>query len=89
MNYIEKLLAWAQVVFFTISLVGFIGILYVVVLGSAKLDPTSEKLAYTMLGVLGTIVTQQAGYFYQRHRPQALPDPPDQTPTSPPQAAKP
>lgn len=64
----EKLTAQAQVFLFAISLVGFLGLLFAIVLGFARLDGTSEKLAYTMLGVLGTIVTQQAGYFYARQR---------------------
>lgn len=67
---IALLTAIAQVGYFMISLIGFLVILLIVVLGHAKLDPTSEKLAYTMLGVLGTIVTQQASFFYSRHRPQ-------------------
>jgi hypothetical protein len=64
----EKLTAQAQVFLFALSLVGFLGLLFAIVLGFARLDGTSEKLAYTMLGVLGTIVTQQAGYFYARQR---------------------
>ena len=79
-----RLLALAQVGLFFLSLAGFLGILFVVVLRISKLDSTTEKLAYTMLGVLGTIVTQQAGYFYARHRPQDS-DPPN--PTEPPKAA--
>jgi hypothetical protein len=66
-------LGYAQVVHFTITLSGFLGLLFVIVVGGAKLDPTSEKLVYTMLGVLGTIVTQQAGYFYARQRPDGAP----------------
>lgn len=61
--------AMAQVVIFAGSILGFIGLLYVLVMGGAELDETSEKLTYTMLGVLGTIVTQMSGYFYSRQRP--------------------
>jgi len=46
-------------------------------LGHAKLDPSSEKLAYTMLGVMGTILTQQSGYFYARMRHILATDPVD------------
>ena len=70
----SEMVAHSQVWHFTISLVGFIGLLFVIVLGLAHLDGTSEKLAYTMLGVLGTIVTQQAGYFYARQRPNGDPN---------------
>lgn len=63
------IVAHAQVWHFTLSLLGFLGLLFAIVLGWAHLDATSEKLAYTMLGVLGTMVTQQAGYFYARQRP--------------------
>ncbi len=68
-----SIIAASQVWHFTISLVGFLGLLFAIVLGFAHLDGTSEKLAYTMLGVLGTIVTQQAGYFYARQRPDGTP----------------
>jgi len=69
-------LALAQILHFTLALAGFIGLLFVIVLGWAHLDGTSEKLAYTMLGVLGTIVTQQAGFFYQRQRETPADTPP-------------
>jgi hypothetical protein len=62
--------AMAQVLIFAGSILGFIGLLYVLVMGGASLDETSEKLTYTMLGVLGTIVTQMSGYFYSRQRPE-------------------
>lgn len=66
----KDLVAKAQILFFLISLIGFIGLLFVIVAGLAKLDGTTEKLAYTMLGVFGTIITQQSGYFFARQRPQ-------------------
>jgi len=61
--------ASAQVWLFAIALIGFIGLLFVLVAGQAHLDATTEKLVYAMLGVFGTIVTQMAGYFYSRQRP--------------------
>jgi len=63
------IVALAQVLIFAVALLGFVGLLYVLVMGGAQLDETSEKLTYTMLGVLGTIVTQMSGYFYSRQRP--------------------
>lgn len=74
-EYIARLTAWAQVAYFMVSLCGFIGVMVIVVTGYAKLDSTSEKLAYTLLGIFGTIVTQQSGYFFQRHRPTAPGEP--------------
>lgn len=67
----DVLTAKAQIAFFVISLIGFIGLLFVIVLGQAKLDEATEKLAYTMLGVFGTIITQQSAYFYARQRPES------------------
>lgn len=62
--------ALAQIGIFALTMAGFIGLLYVLILGGAMLDETSEKLTYTMLGVLGTIVTGMSGYFYSRQRPE-------------------
>jgi hypothetical protein len=62
--------ATAQIGIFALSILLFIGLIYVLVMGGAQLDETSEKLTYTMLGVLGTIVTQMSGYFYSRQRPE-------------------
>jgi hypothetical protein len=64
-------MALAQILIFAIALGGFIGLMYVIVIGQSHLDATTEKLIYTMLGVFGTIVTQMAGYFYSRQRPDA------------------
>lgn len=66
----NDIIAKAQIGFFVLSLVGFIALLFVIVTGLAKLDQTTEKLAYTMLGVFGTIITQQSAYFYARQRQQ-------------------
>lgn len=62
--------ALAQIVIFGGTMAGFIGLLYVLLLGGAQLDGTSEKLTYTMLGVLGTIVGTMTAYFYSRQRPE-------------------
>lgn len=53
---------------FAFTMAGFLGLIFLVASGGARLDSASEKLIYTMFGVLGTIVTQQAGYFYARQR---------------------
>ena len=80
-------MAVAQVWHYTIALCGLIGLLYVLFLGNVKLDATTEKLVYTMLGVLGTIVSQQSSYFYGRQRPDGntLHDDIDANPTPPPE----
>jgi hypothetical protein len=83
MNLPANSIAWSQVVNFTLTLLGFMGLMFVIVLGIAHLNNESEKLAYTMLGVLGTILTQQSGYFYARQRSEGQPHP-----TQPPPAAK-
>lgn len=75
----NAVVAHAQVWLFALALIGFIGLLYVIIMGGAKLDTTSEKLAYTMLGVLGTMVTQMGGYFYARQRPDTPSQPPTET----------
>lgn len=62
-------IAVAQIAIFAGTLAGFIALLYVIVVGQAHLDATTEKLVYTMLGVFGTIVTQMSGYFFARQRP--------------------
>lgn len=66
-------MAIAQILIFAGALAGFIGLMYVIVVGQSHLDATTEKLVYTMLGVFGTIVTQMAGYFYSRQRPDGTP----------------
>ena len=76
-------LALAQILIFAGTMAGFIGLLYVLILGGAMLDETSEKLTYTMLGVLGTIVTGMSGYFYSRQRPET-PTPGETTVTTSP-----
>lgn len=63
-------LGLAQILIFAVTMVLFIGLLYVLLLGGAELDETSEKLTYTMLGVLGTIVGTMTSYFYSRQRPE-------------------
>ena len=65
----QLIVAHAQVWLMCIALTGFIGLMFVLVGGQAKLDATTEKLVYTMLGVFGTILTQMSGYFFARQRP--------------------
>jgi hypothetical protein len=69
----ELIVAHAQVWLFFLALAGFVGLMFELVGGAAKLDSTTEKLVYTMLGVFGTILTQMAGYFFSRQRPDGTP----------------
>jgi hypothetical protein len=62
------IVAHVQAWMFFLTMAGFIFILITVVLGLAKLDATTEKLAYTMLGSFATILSQQGNYFYARQR---------------------
>lgn len=73
-------MAIAQIAIFAGALLGFIVLLFVIVIGPTHLDATTEKLVYTMLGVFGTIVTQMSGYFYARQRPGSDPEPTTETP---------
>jgi len=65
------LLAHAQVWGMFISLVAMIGFIIIILLGYAKLDPTTEKLAYTVLGVFLAKFGDQIAYLYNRQRPDA------------------
>jgi hypothetical protein len=74
MNYIARLTAWTQAVGFLMSLTGFMTAAFIVISGRAKLDPTSEKLAYALLGAWAANLGQQFSFFYQRHRSESNPD---------------
>lgn len=91
MNDVDKLLARAQVWLAVLVACGFLGLLFVLLFHSVELTAAGTTIVTGLLSVLGTILTLQMNFFYARHRSpsQALPDPPDQNPTSPPPAAKP
>jgi hypothetical protein len=63
------LLAHAQVWGMFLSLIAMIGFIIIILLGYARLDPTTEKLAYTVLGVFLAKFGDQIGYLYNRQRP--------------------
>lgn len=75
MKLTHIVVAAAQVWMFALALIGFIGLLFVLVAGQAHLDATTEKLVYAMLGVFGAIVTQMTSYFFSRQRPDSAPQP--------------
>ncbi|MDE2103827.1 MAG: hypothetical protein KGL39_41705 [Patescibacteria group bacterium] len=85
MNAVDWLLAKAQVRLATITLLGFLAmlgaLLWLLNFSAAKPSPDLIALVSTATGVLGTIATQQSGYFFARHRPQSDGD--DVNPTGP------
>jgi len=85
MNRVDVLLARAQVGIALLMAAGFLGVIYVLIFYHGTLDDTSKTLLTGLAGVLGTIVTQQSGYFFARHRPNEAPE----VPTPPQTAAKP
>lgn len=62
------IIAHAQVWMFALALAGFLALLFVLVIGNIKLDPSTEKLVYSMLQVLGSVLTFMVGYFYGKQR---------------------
>lgn len=63
------LIAHAQVWGLLLTLVALIGFITIILLGYAKLDPTTEKLAYTILGVFLAKFGDMVAYLYNRQRP--------------------
>ena len=93
MDDVEALLARAQVSITRITLIGFLVMLLMLLIllvwPGIKASPEIVSLVSAATGSLGTILTQQNGYFFQRQRPHSTDDPPDPNPIQPPQAAKP
>lgn len=76
MKVSAAIIAHAQVWTFTIALVGFLGLLYVLVVLRPELTDTTEKIVSSMLTVLGTLLASMAAYFFSRQRPES-PKPPE------------
>lgn len=74
--YLERLLARAQVWLATVTLFGFLGCLYILFFNHQQMSAQDIGILSALTGVLGTIATQQNGYFFQRQRPTL---PTDQT----------
>ncbi|MGH8217320.1 MAG: hypothetical protein ACREUT_01935 [Steroidobacteraceae bacterium] len=94
MNDIDLLTAKAQVSLTRLTLIGFLMMLAVLLLLLAipEVKASSEiiSLVSAATGSLGTILTQQNGYFFARHRPSASTQPPaEHTPIPPMQPAQP
>lgn len=71
----DFILAVAQVLLGFVMAMGFLGVIFVLIFYHQSLDQGTNTLLTGLAGVLGTIVTQQSGYFFQRQRPPTLPDP--------------
>ena len=82
-NKVDTLLARAQVGLAFFFSAGFIGCLFVLMLLHNQLDTDAKTLLTGLLGVLGTIITQQSAYFFARHRPPTVEDADVPDPTNP------
>lgn len=69
----DKILAYAQVGLAFFFAAGFIGSFFVLIFYHGALSQTENTLLTGLLGVLGTIVTQQNGYFFSRQRLSGIP----------------
>lgn len=75
MKISNAVVAHAQVWTFATALLGFIGLLYVLVIVRPDLTPTIEKIVASMLTVLGTLLASMSAYFFSRQRPDGTADP--------------
>jgi hypothetical protein len=84
-NEIDLILARAQVRMATMTLMMFFIVLMTLLLSLTKaisIGNEANILLTAMTGVLGTIVTQQQGYFFARHRQPTIPAPAPVPPTT-------
>lgn len=70
----DKLTAYAQVWLATLYALGFLIVLGLLIFLPLQPDDTTKTLLLTMLGVLGTLATQQSSYFFARQRPGSDPE---------------
>lgn len=75
MNTVETMLARAQINLAYFFALGFVGILIGLMFFSRQMNETATTLLTGLLGVFGTIATQQSSFFFARMRSPALPDP--------------
>jgi hypothetical protein len=83
MNSTDYLLAKAQISLSHLMSGGFLAVIFVLIFFHRDLDDTSKTLLTGLAGVLGTIVTQQNGYWFQRQRPHTQTDGDSEVPTKP------
>lgn len=75
MKISAAVIAHAQVWTFTIALVGFLMLLFVLVVMRPDLTPAIEKIVASMLTVLGTLLASMSAYFFSRQRPESTKPP--------------
>lgn len=90
---IDILLARAQVALAVLLIIGFFGVLLIVLLiiGLRRVELTGSTLSLVTTGLTAsiTMASGAAGYFFLRHRPQTAVDDDEPIPTQPHQAAQP
>lgn len=74
----DVIIAHAQVWTYVIALVGFLALLFVLVVLQPNLSASTEKTVASMLTVLGTILAGMTAYFFSRQRPDTTPTPPEE-----------
>ncbi len=79
---VDKLLAWAQIVFAGMLLTSIVALVFVLVLFKTQLSETGTTILTSVIAALITILTLQMNFFYARSRPAALPDPSTTTSTT-------
>jgi len=79
------MLARAQIWLASLFALGFIGVIFTLIFFHEVFTPDGRAMLTGLAGVLGTIVTQQSGYFFARHRPPTGSD--DDVPPAVPAAA--
>jgi hypothetical protein len=75
MKVSAAVIAHAQVWTFTIALIGFLVLLFLLVVLQPDLSPTNEKIVASMLTVLGTLLASMSAYFFSRQRPESTKPP--------------
>lgn len=73
MKVSQLIIAHAQVWTFVMALLGFLGLLFVLVVMQPQLSATNEKIVASMLTVLGTLLASMSAYFFSRQRPDTTP----------------
>jgi hypothetical protein len=64
----ETLILWAQFLLTGTLFLGFFAVLALVTLGRAEMPDEQVRLMDTLCGVLGTLCTQAAAYWFARQR---------------------
>lgn len=61
--------SWAQLWLTILFVVGYFGVLYVLLVGKAAVDDSHSDTLHALLGVLTATVVQVMGYWFARQRP--------------------